>query len=463
MFTKAQLEALPTTGQPYRVWEGGGTGFGLQVSGGGVKTFFMLYHWRGRRTFLGLGRLRSGRTLADIGLLDARRKAREARDLLDRGINPKDHWRALVEEAEQARLADEQRRREEAARGSVKQLFDVYLTSLEAAGKSSAAEVRRSLERDALPVLGPRTKAMDVAPGDIRAVLHRIIKRGAPIQANRLRSYLSAAFSFGLTYDNDPHHVGAGLAFALRSNPVRDVPKAIRREAPGERDLSPDELRAVWRALSTRQTSPVHALALKFILATAGQRMLQVLRAEWRHIDLERAIWDVSRALMKNGRAHVVPLNRLALEVLEELKPFTGAGPLLFPKEGAIGEPVPKASLSQTVRRVCRIEAARAEEAGCEPSFRRFTPRDLRRTVKTRAGEIGLSKEIRDRLQGHVPSDVSSKHYDRYDYFEEKRQAAQRWGDYLEGLLAVKKPCSPTSESAMVDSSQANARGRKRI
>ncbi len=29
-------------------------------------------------------------------------------------------------------------------------------------------------------------------------------------------------------------------------------------------------------------------------------------------------------------------------------------------------------------------------------------------------------KEIRDRIQNHCKNDISSKHYDRYDYFEEK-------------------------------------------
>jgi hypothetical protein len=41
------------------------------------------------------------------------------------------------------------------------------------------------------------------------------------------------------------------------------------------------------------------------------------------------------------------------------------------------------------------------------------TNRDLRRTWKTLAGQAGLSKEIRDRLQNHTLQDVSSKGDDR--------------------------------------------------
>jgi hypothetical protein len=46
-------------------------------------------------------------------------------------------------------------------------------------------------------------------------------------------------------------------------------------------------------------------------------------------------------------------------------------------------------------------------------------------------GEAGISKEIRDRIQNHALNDVSSKHYDRYDYLTEKRRALEIWEDRL--------------------------------
>jgi integrase len=61
------------------------------------------------------------------------------------------------------------------------------------------------------------------------------------------------------------------------------------------------------------------------------------------------------------------------------------------------------------------------------PEFKVFTARDLRRTCKTLMGEAGISKEIRDRIQNHALNDVSSKHYDRYDYLTEKRRALEIW------------------------------------
>ncbi len=42
-------------------------------------------------------------------------------------------------------------------------------------------------------------------------------------------------------------------------------------------------------------------------------------------------------------------------------------------------------------------------------------------------GELGISKSIRDRLQNHALQDVSSKHYDRYEYMHEKLRALEVW------------------------------------
>lgn len=65
-----------------------------------------------------------------------------------------------------------------------------------------------------------------------------------------------------------------------------------------------------------------------------------------------------------------------------------------------------------------------------------FIPRDFRRTCKTLMGELGIAKDLRDRLQNHALNDVSSKHYDRYEYLPEKRRALELWERRLLDLAA---------------------------
>jgi hypothetical protein len=49
-------------------------------------------------------------------------------------------------------------------------------------------------------------------------------------------------------------------------------------------------------------------------------------------------------------------------------------------------------------------------------------------------GALRISKDIRDRINNHASNDVSAKHYDRYDYLNEKREALETWCDWLRGL-----------------------------
>ena len=82
--------------------------------------------------------------------------------------------------------------------------------------------------------------------------------------------------------------------------------------------------------------------------------------------------------------------------------------------------PMPTTSLSQAIKRYREKE-----------DIEEFVPKDFRRTCKTKMGELGISKDIRDKLHNHAQNDVSTKHYDRYDYMKEKRQALKVWETWL--------------------------------
>jgi len=137
--------------------------------------------------------------------------------------------------------------------------------------------------------------------------------------------------------------------------------------------------------------------------------------------DRREKIVDWSKT--KNDMPHAIPLPPQAVAALERMVPGpTGLffpskkNPRKHPTDNAI-EKVVKAFLKQ------------------HPGVPHFTPRDLRRTWKTLAGAAGLSKEIRDRIQNHALQDVSSRHYDRWEYMPEKRAAMAQWSAWLDRLL----------------------------
>lgn len=119
----------------------------------------------------------------------------------------------------------------------------------------------------------------------------------------------------------------------------------------------------------------------------------------------------------KNGLYWVIPVNDIAYDILFNNPRLHND--LVFPAENGI-EPLRSDGINQATRRLCKQFA-----------INRFTPRDLRTTFKTLSGKAGLTKEIRDRIQNHALTDVSTKHYDRYDYLKEKQQAMMIWNNYL--------------------------------
>jgi len=47
---------------------------------------------------------------------------------------------------------------------------------------------------------------------------------------------------------------------------------------------------------------------------------------------------------------------------------------------------------------------------------------------------MGISTEMRDRLQSHKRPGVSAKQYDRYDYLKDKREIIEEWEQRLLSL-----------------------------
>jgi integrase len=127
----------------------------------------------------------------------------------------------------------------------------------------------------------------------------------------------------------------------------------------------------------------------------------------------------------KNGLPHSIPVPHQAVAILEGL--HANAHGLFFPCGPDPTRPAPSDGLGFVVQRFL-------EE---HPEIPHFIPRDSRRTWKTLSGDAGLSKEMRDRLQNHSKtSDVSTRHYDRYDYLPERRSAMAKWATYLDSVLS---------------------------
>ena len=106
-----------------------------------------------------------------------------------------------------------------------------------------------------------------------------------------------------------------------------------------ERRLEPDEERAIMKRLR-RVKSPARyqwRLLVKLALET-GARLQELIKAEWRNVDVSRGIWTIPAADTKTRKTRPVPISRKAVRIFKALKLISKAeSPRVFHAMGTPG------------------------------------------------------------------------------------------------------------------------------
>jgi integrase len=356
------------------------------------------------------GRFTIGR-YPDIGLSAARERADELRAEVAEGRNPVDIKR-------QARV--------DAPNKTFRALAARYMTEHSERKKRSHARDKTNLDLHVLPLWGARAY-LGITRGDVIELVEGVVKAGKHTLANRVQSLISGIFSFA---------IDAGLR---SDNPCTRLKKRGNERAK-DRVLSDDEIRSFWLATASPRLSKTSRLALRLALLN-GCRIGEIAgmaRGELANLnDPERAEWLVPAVRVKQRkekqgppRSQLVPLSPMARDIVLELLADIGPDAQhLMPNRARNGY-MPAHTLTNAMTGLADVVDLPSWAAD------RPTAHDLRRTVETRLSSLGIPKEDRDAVLGHVKSDVGSRHYDRYDRAAEKRRALNLWSRALEGILS---------------------------
>jgi integrase len=250
----------------------------------------------------------------------------------------------------------------------------------------------------------------------------RFYRRGFPGAADKARSYVRSAFGWAIKSALD-YTREERTDWGVKHNPAADVPRDEDATGTRERALSSKELATLWAALDGDGFTLETAACVKLLICL-GQRVQETLRADGCEIDLDTATWNMPKHKTKlKLRPHTIPLPAQAVEVFRQLKARHADGPLFPARTGSKAERIRHRSINQALGRWLELDSTTVAD---------FQTRDLRRTWKSRTGEIGISKEMRDLIQQHAKNDTGSTHYDRADYVPQMRQAMAAWGAWLE-------------------------------
>ena len=147
---------------------------------------------------------------------------------------------------------------------------------------------------------------------DVAARLLVITRENGVVAASNARGALSELFTWALAN---------GLAEA---NPI--IGTARPRMPPRDRVLSDIELAAIWRAAGDDNFGRIVKL-----LMLLAQRRTEVGGICWSELDLKEGTWTIPSRRSKNGRAHMLPLPPLALEIIADVRGWSGATPFSAP------------------------------------------------------------------------------------------------------------------------------------
>lgn len=393
------------------IWDTELDGFGLRVKPSGRKLYVLRY-----RTKAGTQRKQNIAKATEMPQDKARDLARKVLAQVAEGADP---------------VAD---RKPKTADTSLGKMFEAYVASMRAKGRTSADEVERVLLKrkghNVADAMGRNRPAGDITPMEVVNHVSKIFKGGTRAAADKTRSYIASAYSWAMKSAND-YTVAERQDWGIIRNPAADVPKDGQATTARERNLSIDELSKLWRA--TAIGSPGFSLEVAAcirLLIACGQRVQETLRMEGKEVDLDGRVWTIPAHKTKGRKyPHAVPLPSSIIPELKVLIEVHGDGPIFPIRTASKDELMPFQSIMQAIRRWCdRTESEH------------FQTRDLRRTWKSRAADAGIDRFTRDLIQQHARGDTGSKHYDKADYFKQMREAMNKWDAWMATNLEKKAP-----------------------
>ncbi|MFD4840962.1 hypothetical protein ACFWP0_25910 [Achromobacter sp. NPDC058515] len=402
-----RLEAVPPSGS-----------LELRMSGQGVLSFYWRVTLDGKTDRYAIGLYDSSAPPKSLSptakgySLQAARTAAGAMAAKHYEAQAEGGYRTVVN---QEKAAAQVKRDESAADGyTLDKLYDFYVKHL-AERNTETAKQARNLFKKNLRLPFPEiagTRANRVTSGQIADVLRPLSAADKQNTARKLKAYLSSAFEKAKNPEQNAAVSEELAKFKIRHNPVADVAGVRQSRGADKNPLMPEDMRAYWKLISVPGQE---AALLRLHLMLGGQRIEQFVRMRREHVqeDLITLIDTKGRS----GARRLIYLPRIPVidEALSQLK---ASGDFAITA-------TPGRHLSTTTARswAKRVVGDKVEN---------FELKRVRSGVATLLSKLGVSAEVRNHLQSHNLTGVEHRHYNKYDFYKEKKLALERMLRYLE-------------------------------
>lgn len=396
--TDTAIRQAKPAAKPYKVGDSGG--LYLEVAPAGGKWWRLKYRFEGKEKRISLG------TYPDTTLAAAREKRDDARRLLAAGKDPSAQRQA----------------KDAAVQASRDGLFPTVAAAWRASclpgwAPATVSKVDLVLDDYLIPALRRTSIGTLTTPQAVSA-----LDGMPPALAEKARGFLNNIVAFSIRKGLREDGRTLMLRGALGRREKTHVPAAV--------DL--DAVRRVVAAVDSYD-SPVARAALLVAMLTA-QRPGNVVGMEWAELNFDRDEWLIPATKMKMRQAHIVPLSRQAVEAIETVRELSEGARYVFPPLSRQVTPhLHRDSLSAALRRM-GLQGQHATH-GFRAMFRTVARERLR-----------IDSDVLEAQLAHAKRGEVAKAYDRSGFLDERREAVQRWADYLDELKVGYEQVVPSNK-----------------
>lgn len=302
-------------------------------------------------------------------------------------------------------------------------VMDNYVAFLSESKRKTERQVRNSIHRN-IKSLSPKLwkrLASEVGPEDCQSVIRKIIDQGSRYEADKARTYIKTAYN--LLLESDPNSRLTAKAAQITINPAQHIKKVSGTSGTAGRIIDLKHLSDLYSYLS--QSDEPRNLLLRLYLLTGGQRVSDLAECTVSSVNFNDeylVLIDDKGGMSRreSPRSHVVPLVQEAIHCIQQL---TFEGPYCFSVNGG-RSPCDHGYVSKWMKRL---------SAECFGATSKFGHQDVRTTVESTLirSPWNVSSDTLKHLLSHGFGGVQDRHYQRYDFFVEKKVALETWREIL--------------------------------
>jgi len=387
VLTDTKIRNLKRKKKLYRIADS--HGLTLEINPNGSKLWRHRYRFNNRATMMSLG------PYPLVSLLEARQARDKNRQMLLKGINPK-----------QAKIE-----LNPPVRATFEEMFHKWINKNK--NQWSLGYVEDTIQRSnnyLLPKLG-NLPIDDIKSSDIRNLLLKIQETGKLDMMKKVKSISNGVFKYSVGMD------------VIKINPVRDLPSEIFEKKPDKHYAAiTDPKQIPWLLDKLEQHEGTYEVRAALVIAPhVFLRPTELTGMLWSEVDFDDHLIRISKERMKTKKPHLVPMSHQVFKALQNLRNVNVDSEYVFPTDRNKNKPITSDSLRLALRRV---------GVGKD----KMTPHGFRGMASTRLNELGYGGDLIEIQLSHLPANKVRAAYNHAEYLDERRIMMQEWSDYLDKL-----------------------------